>query len=192
MDFDRLVFYEHKDRLWNVISEDSFKKADWSLALLSLGSSLLSFSGSLLSSSFSLASHIEVKTGVLLADWFDQALLVHILNKGTSNWSSNLELLAKNGSGDAKNLWHLLDHSLVLLLVEENGVVKLFLYLNLGPGLLLCFGSSLGLAFLGIFRGIFTLILCTNLCLFSLKIIKKYMRTRFGACLLVHLPYLNK
>ena len=90
---------------------------------------------------------------MLLADWLDQALLVQFLDKGTSNRSSNLELFAKNGSGDAKNLWHLLDHSLELLLVEENSVVKLFLNLNLGPGLLLCLGSSLGLGFLSIFRG---------------------------------------
>ena len=106
---------------------------------------------------------------MLLADWFDQALLVHVLDEGTGNRSSNLELLAKNGSGDAQNFWHLLDHSLVLLLIEENGVVKLFLNLDLGPGLLLCLGSSLGLRFLGVFRGTLPLILCTSLCLFSLN-----------------------
>ena len=138
-----------------------------SLSFLSFGSGLLSFSGSFLSSGFGLASHVEVKTSVLYTDWFDQALFVHILNKGTCNRSTNLELLAKNGSGDAKNLWHLLNHSLVLLLVEENGVVKLFLNLNLGPGLLLCFGSSLGLSLLGVLGGVFALILCTDLCLFS-------------------------
>ena len=70
---------------------------------------------------------------MLSTDWSDQALLVHVLDKGSSNRSSNLELLAKHGSGDAKNFWHLLNHSLVLLLVEENGVVKLFLNLDLGP-----------------------------------------------------------
>ena len=96
---------------------------------------------------------------MLYTDWFDQALFVHILNKGTCNRSSNLKLLAKNGSGDAKNLWHLLNHSLVLLLVEEHGIVKLFLNLNLGPGLLLCFGSSLRFSLLGIFGLGFTLIL---------------------------------
>ena len=104
---------------------------------------------------------------MLLTDWFDQALFVHILNKGTCDGSTNLKLLAKNGSGDAKDLWHLLNHSLVLLLVEEYGIVKLFLNLNLGPGLLLCLGSSLRFTLLGILRGGFTFILCTNLCLFS-------------------------
>ena len=164
----------------------------WSLSFLSFGGSLLSFSEGFLSSSFGLASHIEVKTGVLLTNWSDQTLFVQLFDEGTCNRSSNLKLLAKNGSGDAKNLWHLLNHSLVLLLVEENGVVKLFLNLNLGPRLLLCFSSSLGFTLLGIFRGIFTFILCTNLCLFSLQIIKIIIRTCFRACFLVHLPYLNK
>ena len=104
---------------------------------------------------------------MLLTNWFDQTLFVQLFDEGTCNRSSNLKLLAKNGSSDAKNLWHLLNHSLVLLLVEENGVVKLFLNLNLGPGLLLCFGSSLGFSFLGILGGVFALILCTDLCLFS-------------------------
>ena len=70
---------------------------------------------------------------MLCTNWSDQALFVHVLDKGTCNGSSNLKLLAENGSGDAKNLWNLLNHSLVLLLVEEYGVVKLFLNLNLGP-----------------------------------------------------------
>ena len=70
---------------------------------------------------------------MLSTNWSDQALFVHVLDKGTCNGTSDLELFAKDGSGNAKNLWHFLDHSLVLLLIEENGVVKLFLNLNLSP-----------------------------------------------------------
>ena len=65
----------------------------------------------------------------------------HVLDEGTSNGARNLELLAKNGSGDAEDLGDLLKHTLVLLLVEEDSVVKLFLNLGLGPGLLLSLGT---------------------------------------------------
>merc|ERR1719498_1804637 len=104
-----------------------------SLSLLSFGSSLFSFSGSFLSSSFGLASHVKVETSMLSTDWSDKALLVQISDESSGNGTTDLEFFAKDGSGDAENLWNLLNHSLVLLLVEENSVVKLFLYLNLGP-----------------------------------------------------------
>ena len=70
---------------------------------------------------------------MLSTDWSDKALLVHILDESSGNGTTDLEFFAKDGSGDAEDLWHLLDHSLVLLLVEEYGIVKLFLNLNLGP-----------------------------------------------------------
>ena len=60
-------------------------------------------------------------------------MLVHILDESSGNGTTDLEFFAKDGSGDAEDLWDLLDHSLVLLLVEENSVVKLFLNLDLGP-----------------------------------------------------------
>ena len=156
-----------KCNFWRFL--DCFQPKDSSLLLLGFKFGLLSFSSSFLGSGFGLASHIEVETGVLSTDWSDQALFVHVLDKGTCNGTSNLEFFAEDGSGNAKNLWHFLNHSLVLLLVEENSVVKLFINLNFSPWLLLCFGSALGLSRLSIFGCAFTCILCTNLCFFSLK-----------------------
>ena len=73
----------------------------------------------------------------MLSNWDDEVLLGHILDEGSGDGSVNLELLTENGSGDAKDLGDFLEHSLVLLLIEIDGVVHLFLNLNLGPGLLL-------------------------------------------------------
>jgi hypothetical protein len=76
-----------------------------------------------------------------ITDLNDFATLSHVLDEGTSNGAGNLELFAKNGSGDAENLGDLLVHSLVLLIIEIDSVVKLLLDLGLGPGLLLCLGT---------------------------------------------------
>ena len=74
---------------------------------------------------------------MLISNWDNKVLLGKIFDESTGNGSTDLELLAKDSSGDAENLWNLLEHSLVLLLFEEDGIVKLLLYLDLGPGLLL-------------------------------------------------------
>jgi len=76
-----------------------------------------------------------------ITDLLDFASFSHVLDEGTSNGAGNLELFAKNGSGDAKDLGDLLVHSLVLLIIEEDSVIKLLLDLGLGPGLLLCLGT---------------------------------------------------
>ena len=78
---------------------------------------------------------------MLIANWNNKATGSHVLDESTSNGASDLELFAEDGSGDAKDLRNFLDHSFVLLLVEEDGVVKLLLNLGLGPGLLLGLGT---------------------------------------------------
>jgi len=103
------------------------------------GSSIIS---SLLKSGLGLDTLIEIEAGVLLSDWFDQLLSGKILDQSSSDGTTDLEFLTENGSGDAKNLWDLLDHSLVLLLIQEYGIVKLLLNLGLGPGLLLGFSAT--------------------------------------------------
>ena len=80
---------------------------------------------------------------VLNSDWDDKILLAEFLDESSGNGSTNLELLNKNCSCDAKNLWYFLDHSFEGLLVEEDGIVKLLLYLGFGPGLFLGFGATL-------------------------------------------------
>ena len=54
----------------------------------------------------------------------------------SSNRSVDLELVYKLRHGDSEELWCLLGDSLVSLSIEEDGIVKLFLYLDLGPALL--------------------------------------------------------
>ena len=58
----------------------------------------------------------------------------------SGNGSVNLELVHKLRNSDCEELGSLLGDSLVCLGIEENGIVKLFLYLDLGPALL--FGLS--------------------------------------------------
>ena len=111
---------------------------DKSLFLRS-GSSIIS---SLLKSGLGLDTLIEIEAGVLLSDWFDQLLSGKILDQSSSDGTTDLEFLTENGSGDAKNLWDFLDHSLVLLLIQEYGIVKLLLNLGLSPGLLLGFSAT--------------------------------------------------
>jgi len=147
-----------------------FLQKDSSFSLLLLGG-FLGVSGSFLGGGLGLATHVQIETGVLLSNWLDKTLLVEVLDEGSGDRSTHLELLAKNGSGDAQDLGHLLDHSLVLLILQEDGIVKLFLNLNLGPGLLLSlasFSTFGGFRGLGIFRCTFTCILSTYLLLLSL------------------------
>ena len=75
----------------------------------------------------------QVEGSVLGSDGHDELLLVEILDEGSGDGSSNLELLADDGSGDAQDLWQLFEHSLVLFVVKEHGVVKLLLNLDFGP-----------------------------------------------------------
>lgn len=131
----------------------------------------LSFVGSIISSLFKgclgEGTLIEIERGVLLTNWLDEILLIQVLDESSGNRSTDLEFLAKESSGDAEDLWDLLEHSLVLLLIEENGVVKLFLNLDLGPGLLLS-GFTLTFCGLSIFGCTRSGSFCTYLCLLSL------------------------
>ena len=102
-------------------------------SLLLLGSGFSSFVGGSLFGSFGLDTVVKVKFRVLITNWLDQIFSSEIFYQSSSNGTTNLEFFAKDGSGDAKNLWDFLDHSFVLLFIEENGIVKLLLYLNLGP-----------------------------------------------------------
>ena len=87
----------------------------------------------LLSGTLSLSTLVEVEFAMLLTDWDQKASLGHFLDERTSNRSTDLELFAKNGSGNTKDLGDLLEHSLELLLVKVDGVVKFILDLDLSP-----------------------------------------------------------
>ena len=60
----------------------------------------------------------------------------------SSDGAIDLELVDQLRDGDGEELGGLLGDSLVSLSIEENSVVKLFLYLDLGPALLLCLSTS--------------------------------------------------
>ena len=81
---------------------------------------------------------------MLLSNWLDEFFSFNILDQSSGDVFTDLELFTEDSSGDAKDLWDLLDHSLVLLIIEEDGIVKLLLNLGLCPGLLLGFGSTFG------------------------------------------------
>ena len=146
----------------NVICLDSFQPS-----LLLFAGFLIVLIGSSFSGCLGKGSLIEVERGVLLTNWLDEILLVQIFDECPGDRSANLELLAKDGSSDAEDLWNFLEHSLVLLLIQEHGVVKLLLNLDLSPGLLL---SRFTLIFtrLSIFGSGFTSILGALLLLLSL------------------------
>ncbi len=74
------------------------------------------------------------------------------------NGAVDLELVDKLRHGDSEELGSLLGDSLVCLSIEEDCVVLLFLYLDLGPALLLGLSASTG--FLAISSLAFGLILC--------------------------------
>ena len=121
-------------------------KVSLALGLLGLLSSELGgLDGSLLSSGLGLGALVEAEGVVLLTEGGDLATAEHVVDEGTGDGTIDLELLDKHGAGDAKDLGDLLDHSLVLLIIEEAGIIGLFLNLHLGPGLLLAldFGSFL-------------------------------------------------
>ena len=72
----------------------------------------------------------------------DEALGHEISDDLSGDGAVDLELVAQFGNSDNQELGSLLDDSIVCLLVEEDCVVKLFLYLDLGPALLLSLGRT--------------------------------------------------
>ena len=97
---------------------------------LGSGGSIIS---SLLKGGLGLDTLIEIEAGMLLSNSLNQLLSGKILDQSSGDGTTDLELFAEDSSGDAKDLWDFLNHSLVLLLIQEYGVVKLLLNLGLGP-----------------------------------------------------------
>ena len=85
---------------------------------------------------------------VLCANWSQKVSLAEFLNESTSNGSTDLILFAENSSGDAKDIWDTLAHSLELGFLKVDSVVKLLLDLDFSPTLFLClFAFSGGFLF---------------------------------------------
>lgn len=83
----------------------------------------------------------KVEFGVGVADTTNHVFGSKISDESASDGSINLELFDEDASGDAENLRDFLGDLVVPLLIEEHVVVKLILYLDLGPALFLCFSS---------------------------------------------------
>ena len=69
----------------------------------------------------------------MITDALDSASLSEVLDHGARNGAVDLVLVAKNAAGDAQNLRDLGSNLGPLLLVKVDVVVKLILYLYLGP-----------------------------------------------------------
>ena len=73
----------------------------------------------------------------MVTDLSNEILRVEISDHCSSNRAVNLELVDEFRNGDCEELRCLLGDSLVCLRIEEDSIVKLFLYLDLSPALLL-------------------------------------------------------
>ncbi len=69
----------------------------------------------------------------MITDALDSTSLGEVLDHGARNGTVDLVLIAKNAASDAQNLGDLGSNLGPLLLIEEDVVVKLVLYLDLGP-----------------------------------------------------------
>ena len=69
----------------------------------------------------------------MVTDALDGTGLSEVFDHGASNGAVDLVLVAKNAAGDAQNLGDLGSNLGPLLLVKEDVIVKLVLYLYLGP-----------------------------------------------------------
>ena len=75
----------------------------------------------------------ETEVGFLFTSGFKHVLGSEVGDEETSDGTVNLELLAEDGSGDAKNFWDFGAEFLVSLLIEEDFVIQLVLDLDLSP-----------------------------------------------------------
>ena len=99
----------------------------------------------------------------------DETLRVKISEHFSSNSTIDLEFIADNGHSETLEFGCFLHDSLVSFSIEEDGIVKLFLYLYLGPTLLLCL--STGFLVCGSGRGFASLVSLAALGVFSLLLL---------------------
>ena len=78
----------------------------------------------------------------MITDLSDEILCVKIPDHLSRDGAVDLELVDHLANGDGQELGCFLGNSLVKLGIEEHGVVQLFLYLDLGPALLLGLGAT--------------------------------------------------
>ena len=79
----------------------------------------------------------------MITNELDGAFLSEPLNDGTCDRAINFKLVHHSGTGDAENFGDFTCDFSPALFIEENIVVELVLYLDLGPGLFLRLGRLL-------------------------------------------------
>lgn len=97
-----------------------------------------SFLGGCLLSLLGLSSCVKSERTVMISHLFDEILLMKVSEHFSSNSSIDFEFIADNGNSEIQEFGCLLHDSFVCLCIEEDSIVKLFLYLYFGPTLLLC------------------------------------------------------
>jgi hypothetical protein len=90
-----------------------------------------------------LSSGVESKSAVMVSNLLDEVFLSQVSQNFSGNGSVHLELVTDNGNSEIEELGSFLGNSFVSLSIKEDSVVKLFLYLGLGPALLLCLSTLL-------------------------------------------------
>ena len=122
---------KEKDRE-GVKKPTAFQRISFLLSLKSF--SLLS---SLFEGWFSLDAGKEIELRWVLTNALDSSLSLKLLDDGTSDRTVYLELVHEDAASNAKNLGDFACNFCPSFFVKEHIVVKLVLYLYLGPGLLL-------------------------------------------------------
>lgn len=84
----------------------------------------------------------------MVTNALDSSLLIKSLYDSTSDRTVHLKLVHEDCASDAQDLGDLACNLGPSLLVEEDVVVELVLYLDLGPGLFLGFGLATSADFL--------------------------------------------
>ena len=106
---------------------------------------------------------------MMISHLFDEVLGVKISEHFSSNSTIDLEFIADNGNSETLEFGCFLHDSLVCLSIEEDSIVKLFLYLYLGPTLLLCLTTGFLVCSCG--RGLASLVTFATLGVFSLLLL---------------------
>jgi hypothetical protein len=92
-------------------------------------------------SCFQLSSTVKIEGWVMISNLSDELLVKKFSKCSSSYWSIDFELVAHNWYGQWLDSRSFFANSFPAFLIDEDGIVKLFLYLYLGPTLLFSLAS---------------------------------------------------
>ena len=93
----------------------------------------MSLSSLLLLGELGVLTGVDSEVSVVISNLSDEILCVKISDHLSRDGAIDLELVGHLAYGNNQELGSFLGNSLVKLGVEEDGIVQLFLYLDLGP-----------------------------------------------------------